>query len=120
MGSIAGAVSGAMVPTSQSGSIGALPCVAAMQVANYLVAFAWALKAFLRQPQHDGSVKCARLPRRCLRAAGHSLAASAAVTAERRRCECAVSGELLRHHVRVVTGRPRTCCECCCLRRRWT
>jgi len=57
-GSIAGTISGELVHQhGYPGSIGGLPCAPALQVARYLVAFAWSLKAILREPVHDGSRK---------------------------------------------------------------
>ena len=59
LGSIAGTVGGELAPPPHphTGSIGALPCGAALQVVRYLVAFAWSLKALLREPVHDGSLQ---------------------------------------------------------------
>lgn len=56
-GSVAGVVGGDMAAGwLYPGAIGALPCVAALQVARYLVAFSWALKADLREPVYHKSL----------------------------------------------------------------
>ena len=55
-GSIAGVVGGDMAAgTIFPGALGALPCEAAMHVVRYLVAFAWSLKATLREPVMEES-----------------------------------------------------------------
>ena len=49
--SIAGSIGGDMALTADyPGAIGGLPCEPALQVVRYLVSFAWALKATLREP----------------------------------------------------------------------